>query len=75
MEEIAKSFEDMFEDEVNMSVENLKVDLPAFEADESKAARNEDFVKNIKKDVYLEEVLNIMDDMIEVNAVAAGKRN
>ncbi len=75
MELIAESFKDMFETEVNMSVENLKVDLAAFEADESKAARNDDFLKNIKKDIYLEEVLNIMDDMVEVNSVAAGKRN
>ena len=73
LEKVAESFEGMFDDEVNMSVENLKVDLPAFEADESKAARNDDFVKNIKKDIYLEEVLNIMDDMIEVNAIAGGK--
>ena len=34
-------------------------------ADESKVARNDEWLKNIKKDVYLEETLSIMRDMIK----------
>lgn len=73
LEETSKAFEGMFDDEVNTYAQNLAADLPAFEADESKAARNEDFIKGIKKDVYLEEVLNIMADMIDAEAIADRK--
>lgn len=70
LEKTAEAFEGMFDNIVNKNVVNLKVDLAAFEEDESKAARNKDFIENLQKDVYLEEVLHIMHDMIAANELA-----
>lgn len=62
----ADRFKDLFDAEVNASVDNLKIDIPAMEADESKKARNDNWVKSVKKDVYLHETLNIMHDMLSM---------
>ena len=70
LEKTAEAFEGMFDEDVISFVQNLAVDLPAFEADESKAARNDDFLDDVKKDVYIEEVLNIMHDMIDAKELA-----
>lgn len=75
LEHTAEAFEDMFNTIVNENISNLAEDLPQFENDESKAARNEDFIKNLKKDVYLEETLNIMQDMISTNKLAERTKN
>jgi hypothetical protein len=45
-------------------VKNLPQDLAGIEADESKKARNEDWFKEMKKDFYLTETMNVMKDMI-----------
>lgn len=60
----AGRFDNMFEAVVNPNVANLKADLPAIEADESRKARNEEWIKNISKDVYLRETLQIIHDLI-----------
>lgn len=63
-EEEAKKFKGIFKAEVNHGVRNLEVDLPTFEADESKQARNEAFLKDVKRDVYIQETINIVHDLI-----------
>lgn len=63
----AAKFKDMFKDVVNRGVKNLEVDVPSIHADESKLARNEDWIKSVSKDVYIKETLNIMHDMLEYN--------
>lgn len=65
-EKESDKYKDLFEDEVVPNVRNLKVDMPQFDADESKKARNDEWVKGVKKDHYLKETLNIMHDMISV---------
>lgn len=70
-EKNAEQFKDLFKDEVNASARNLKVDLPAIENDESKKERNEDFLKAVKKDGYVHEVLSIMHDIIELERIAS----
>ena len=62
--EEAKTYKDMFQPIEDLSAVNLPVDVSKIEADESKKARNDDWLKNIKKDVYLYETLNVMHDMI-----------
>lgn len=59
-----KEYNKLFENEVIAGVQNLSADLPAFTADESKKARNEEWIKDVKKDIYLLETLNIMHDML-----------
>lgn len=59
-----EAYEKLFEPEVVTGVSNLAADISAVEADESKKARNDEWLKGVKKDVYLKETLNIMHDMI-----------
>ncbi|MCU0348660.1 MAG: carboxy terminal-processing peptidase, partial [Saprospiraceae bacterium] len=48
------------------SLQNLPADLPSINADESKKGRNDEWLKDVKKDVYLLETLNIMHDMLVI---------
>jgi carboxyl-terminal processing protease len=65
-EVLSKEYKDLLDKEVLTNIRNLNVDVADMaSADESKVARNDEWLKNIKKDVYLEETLNIMKDMIK----------
>ena len=46
-----------------LTVSNLAVDLVQINTDSSKIGRNNEFIKALKKDVYIEETLHIMDDL------------
>lgn len=64
----AEKFEDILEEDVEgLNAVNLTEDMKSINSDESKQARNEEWIKNIKKDVYIEEVLNIMRDMLKAS--------
>ncbi|MBK9014204.1 MAG: carboxy terminal-processing peptidase [Saprospiraceae bacterium] len=56
----------LFEKEVLTSIQNLPVDMAGLQSDESKKARNEEWLKGVKKDVYLLETLNIMHDLLTI---------
>ncbi len=62
----SEMYEKLFGEEVVSNVQNLEIDLPAFAADESKKARNDEWIKGVKKDVYLKETLNIIHDMLVI---------
>ena len=64
LDEEAKRFKDMFEEEVNTGVHNLEEDLPGIEQDESKEARNEEFLKDVKTDVYIHEAVQVVHDLV-----------
>ena len=66
----ADRFKNLFDEVIIPSARNLEVDLPTFAADESKKARNEDFLKGVSKDLYIYEVLSIMHDIIELERIA-----
>ncbi len=48
-----------------LTVSNLDIDLAQINTDSSKIARNEAFLKALKKDVYIEETLHIMQDLVK----------
>tara|TARA_Y100000385_G_scaffold280313_1_gene331272 strand:- start:596 stop:2392 length:1797 start_codon:yes stop_codon:yes gene_type:complete len=50
----------------SLYISNLEADLGFINMDETTQARNEEWLKALKKDVYIEEALNIMKDMIEL---------
>lgn len=56
----------MKDDIANLVINNLAADLPKINLDEKNKALNDEFVKDLKKDIYLEEVLYIMRDMIKM---------
>ncbi|MBI5915112.1 MAG: carboxy terminal-processing peptidase [Bacteroidetes bacterium] len=57
-------YEKFFEAEVLTNVQNLPVDLTDISSDAGKKARNDEWLKGVRKDVYLLETLNIMHDML-----------
>ena len=59
-------YKELMDKDVVMGIHNPKADAKVLEtADESKTARNEEWIKGVKKDAHLEETLNVMADMIK----------
>ena len=51
----------------NLYISNMAEDFTTINLDENTAARNEEWLKALKKDIYLEESMNIIKDMIELD--------
>jgi carboxyl-terminal processing protease len=65
IEQESKKYDDLFKNDIQgFVVRNMPQDIKVFDSDDSKKARNEDFIKGLKKDFYLTEAMNIMKDMI-----------
>jgi len=58
MEEIEKK-------STQLDVENVKEDLAKINRDTTSVTKNNEWIKNLKKDVYLAETVNIVNDMIK----------
>jgi carboxyl-terminal processing protease len=72
----SKKYENFLKNEIaGLEVSNLGVDLPKINLDESNKALNDEFIKDLKKDIYLEETMYILRDMImaETSFVAQQK--
>ncbi len=69
----AEQFEHLFQPINGFAIENLAADMPLIQSDTSRIARNEDWLKDKKKDVQLYESFRIMQDMIR-STVAVGKQ-
>ena len=63
LEKQAEKYKDMFQPIDALQVNNLEVDIEEINVDDAKKARNDDWLESIQKDVYIQEVLNIMKDM------------
>ncbi len=59
----SKKLEDLNKEIEGLEVNNLKVDAAVMESDTVKIAKNKEWVKNIKKDIYLNETLAIIGEM------------
>ncbi|MBK9255473.1 MAG: carboxy terminal-processing peptidase [Saprospiraceae bacterium] len=71
----SKKFEKVGEKEIaGMKLVNLSEDLLKINLDESNKARNEEYIKDLKKDFYLEETLLIMRDMIKMEKSFAAQQ-
>jgi carboxyl-terminal processing protease len=64
--ENSKKYEEAFKKNVaGLVIENLPVDAAAMAKDSSKIVRNNEWLKDRKRDVHLAETLNIMKDLIQ----------
>lgn len=70
-DEEAAQYENMFKPIEGFMAINLAADLPQIQSDTSRLARNEDWLKDKKKDIQLYEAFNIMQDMIKIDAIVA----
>jgi carboxyl-terminal processing protease len=59
----SKKMEDLDKEIPGIEISALKTDAIAVETDTTKAAKAKDWYKNIRKDIYLNETVSIMDDM------------
>ena len=64
----AEQFGDLFEEIVNPNVANLEVDLPYIQLDESRVARNDDFIDKVSRDVYIQESIQVLHDLIDLGS-------
>jgi carboxyl-terminal processing protease len=62
-------YEDMFKPIDGFNIQNLTADMSHIQVDTSRIARNDDWIKERKKDVQLLEALRIMNDMIRIDGV------
>jgi len=66
-DEDSKKYESLFKNEIaGLQIRNIPVDLTKINFDESNVAKNNEFMKDLKKDIYLEETMNILRDMISL---------
>ncbi len=64
-EEENDKFDGLFDEDVeNLVISNLTVDEEKINFDESTKARRDDWVDGLQKDIYIQETLAIMNDMI-----------
>jgi carboxyl-terminal processing protease len=63
-EEDANKYKNIFPEIEGMQVYNHPEDMSYIQVDSSRIGRNEDWIKNLKKDGYIDETLWIMQDMI-----------
>jgi carboxyl-terminal processing protease len=62
-----KKYDIVMKDEIaGLEISNLASDLDKINLDEKNQALNQEFIKDLRKDIYLEEVLYIMKDMIQL---------
>jgi carboxyl-terminal processing protease len=66
-EEDGKKYENLLKNNIaGLDIINLEADMSKINLDESNKAKNEEFVKDLKKDIYLEETMYIIRDMINL---------
>ena len=75
LEQKSDKYDDILKPIEGLKVQNLQVDLPKIEVDESKKARNDDWLESIQKDIYIAETMAIMADMTGSSQVVAGQNN
>jgi carboxyl-terminal processing protease len=69
----SKKYDDLANKELAAlsGIRNMEIDLQEMASDSAKIGRNEDWIKQLKKDVYVDECLSIMSDMIKAQKVYA----
>lgn len=63
----SKKMEELEKKSTPLDVVNIKEDLARINMDSSTIAKNNDWLKHLKKDIYLSETVNIIGDMMKQN--------
>ncbi len=74
-EKEGEKYDRIGKDTLGLAIEVLKADLPAVEADTSSQARSDAWIMGLKKDIYLSETVNILNDIKAYRIENAGKLN
>lgn len=60
---ITKKLEELQKKNTSYDIVNLKEDMSRVNADSASIVKNKDWIKNLKKDIYIAETVNIVNDM------------
>jgi len=74
-EKEGEKYDRIGKDTLGLTIEVLKADLPEIEADTSSKARSDAWIIGLRKDIYLSETVNILNDIEEYKTENAGKLN
>ena len=74
-EKEGEKYDRIGKDTLGLAIEVLKADLAAVEADTSSQARSDAWIMGLKKDIYLSETVNILNDIKAYRIENAGKLN
>jgi hypothetical protein len=66
-EEESNAFKKAFGKIEGLHPQNLVSDLPAIQMDSSRIGRNQAWMESMEKDIYIEETLHIMKDLMAIN--------
>lgn len=66
-EQESEEYKRVFKPIEHLHAENLKYDLPLIQSDSSRIGRNEAWIETLTKDIYIEETLHIMKDLMAIN--------
>jgi carboxyl-terminal processing protease len=66
-EEESNEFKKAFGKIEDLHIQNLAVDMPVIQIDSSRIGRNQAWIESMGKDIYLEETLHIMKDLMAIN--------
>lgn len=58
-----EKFNDILTPIATMTIKNLPEDMENIDSDEGKAARNDSWIENLQKDIYLEEAIRVLREM------------
>ncbi len=72
-EKEGEKYDKIGKDTLDLAIEVLKADLPVIEADTSSKARSDAWILGLKKDIYLSETVNILNDIEVYKIENAGK--
>ncbi len=71
--EESKKYNDILDKDIaGLKIRNMEVDLAEMASDSAKIGRNEDWLQQMQKDVYIEECLMIMKDMLKAGTNYVG---
>jgi len=59
----SKKFSDLFVEIPGLEAGNLSVDMSQINRDSANIVRNNNFLKNLRKDVYIDEAINVIKDL------------
>lgn len=75
MKTAAKSIETLSKLSTDLNVEPLSEDVKKFEYDAGKSERFKNWIKNLRKDIYLDEAVKVVNDMIIQNNLVYNKNS
>lgn len=70
---VAKQLDSLSKLKVDLNVKNLSTDEATIQADKDKTEKNKQFLKRVGNDIYIDETVKVMDNMIGQAALAKAK--